>query len=388
MLPIWYHSEETGAPTLNNAAGSLIAVLDALLTTGFNVKAVTSVSVSGGVATAVISAHGYEVGKTLLISGATPSGLNGNQVITAAVDSNTVQWLAAGVPDGVATGSITSRRAPLGWVKAFAGANKAIYQRTDLQATSMLWRVDDTGTGVASSTYARALMVETAGGVDTYTGMAPQAAHLAGGVYISKGDNSVAAKKWILIGDGKTIWFFSDDGSYSYASHGGLHGSGFGDINSWRSSGDAYGCMVWGSVNNYGLNYINYAPPTVSNSDGIYMARPTNHVGGSVGAGFRGRISSVYVGQSVAQHAPYPSPVDGGLAIETAVLVPEYVASGSQPFRGVARGLGHPLGAVGGALHKQLLTNLVGSPDTWLCVAVTTNGATGALLFNVTSDWG
>lgn len=74
MLPIWYHSEETGAPTLNNAAGSLIAVLDALLTTGFNVKAVTSVSVSGGVATAVISAHGYEVGKTLLIAGATPSG--------------------------------------------------------------------------------------------------------------------------------------------------------------------------------------------------------------------------------------------------------------------------------------------------------------------------
>ena len=100
MLPIWYHSDETGAPALNNTAGSLIALLDALLITGFNTKAVTSVSVSAGVATAVISGHGYEVGKTLLIAGATPTGLNGNQVITAVVDANTVRWAAVGAGNG------------------------------------------------------------------------------------------------------------------------------------------------------------------------------------------------------------------------------------------------------------------------------------------------
>ena len=47
---MWFDSSETGAPVLNNANGSMIAVLDACLVTGFNNKAVQSINVAAGVA--------------------------------------------------------------------------------------------------------------------------------------------------------------------------------------------------------------------------------------------------------------------------------------------------------------------------------------------------
>lgn len=389
MLPIWYHSDETGAPALNNTAGSLIALLDALLITGFNTKAVTSVSVSAGVATAVISGHGYEVGKTLLIAGATPTGLNGNQVITAVVDANTVRWAAAGVPDGAATGTITAKRAPLGWVKAFAGTNKAIYQRTDPQATSMLWRVDDTAAGVAFATYARALMVETAVDVDTYTAAAPQSSHLSGGVYISKGENTAASKRWLAVGDGRTLHFFSDDTQFPFASHGGLHGAGFGDLNSWRSAGDAYGCLIWGGVGTNGLNYTHLSSNAAALAGGIYVARGTNHIGGSTAAVFQGRTGNGrYVGVlGDAEFPAYPSSIDGGMGVETVVLVREYSTATSHQIRGTMRGMAHPLNAVGTSLHRQVISNFVGTTDQYLVVGCVSQGQPGSLLFNITSEW-
>lgn len=388
MLPICYSSDEVGAPTLNNVNGSLIGVLDAVLTTGFNPRSVTSITVSGNVATAVIPTHSFTggVGRRVLFEGASVAALNGAKTVTV-VNSNTVAFPAPGVADGVASGTITAKRAPLGWTKLFSGTNKAVYQRTDPQATSMVLRVDDTGSGVASAIYARARMAESATDVDTITAIAPLDTHLSGGVYVSKGVNDATAKRWVAVGDGRTLWFFSDDNNYSFSSYGGLHGFGFGDLNSWRSGGDAYGCMVWGGLSTSGTNYTHLSSSSPSLSGGIYLARPTNHIGGATAAIFRGRLTGSFAGSNSAGHSPYPSDVDGGSAIETAILVPEYRATGLYPFRGTARGVAHPLGVIGGSLHLQMISNLVGTNDVFLCVSCTSQGDTGALLFNLTSEW-
>ena len=96
---VWYHADEVGAPTLNNAAGSLIAVLDACLISGFRSQSLTSVSVTGGVATATLAGHGYETGKMVDLSGATPSGLNGRKLILSAA-SGSFTFAAPGISDG------------------------------------------------------------------------------------------------------------------------------------------------------------------------------------------------------------------------------------------------------------------------------------------------
>src|SRR5262245_46103659 len=131
---IWYDSAEAGAPVLNNAAGSLLAVLEACLVNGFNLKTVT-INVAGGVATASCNAHGFTTaaGKLILIAGATPAALNGLKQ-PSVIDANTFTFAAPGVPDGAATGAITAKRAPLGWTKVYAGANKGVFKSSDVTA--------------------------------------------------------------------------------------------------------------------------------------------------------------------------------------------------------------------------------------------------------------
>lgn len=386
MKPIWYTHTEVGAPTLNNAAGSLVALLDALLITGFNTKAVTSVSVAGGVATAVISGHGYEAGKTVLIAGATPSGLNGNQVVASVVDTNTVTFAVSGVADGGATGTITAKRAPLGWVKAFAGTNTAVYSRPESGATTMLLRVDDTGAGVASATSARALMVETAAGVDSYTAAAPTAAQLSGGVYISKGANSTTAKAWCAFGDGRTLYLFTDGASYSLASYGGLHAFAFGDVSSWRA-GDAYNCAIMGGVT-ADAQYFNTQTDSPSNLGGMFLARLSNQIGGSVHMATYGRSVGGWSGGNSYSGGVYPSPVDNGMPVERTVLAREQNTSGGNPFRGVMRGLAHPMAQIPSSMHLTRISGLVGTADEYIIVCMTSTEYRGAVMFNVTSDWG
>lgn len=385
MKPIWYSSDEVGAPTLNNAAGSLIALLDAILTTGFNVKAVTSISVAAGVATAVISAHGYGVGRTIALAGATPAGLNGNFEVTAVVDSNTVRFAAPGVADGTASGTITARRAPLGWVKAYAGTNTAIYQRTDPLATGMLLRVDDTGAGVAAATYARALMLESASSIDTYGAITPTAAQISGGLYVSKGPSSATAKPWVAVGDGRTLYLLTEHPSLSFASYTGLSAFTFGDIASWRTAGDAYGCLIGGGYNTSLRSGVSLAAGTLFNN-GIYLARPTNFVGGAVSAAFAGRAAD-YAGNSSLTGCAYPSPVDGGMAVERNIIVRENTSTASFPMRGLARGMAHPLGIVPAELHGQVLDNLLGTTDKFLIVRCVDTSNAGALAFNIASEW-
>lgn len=208
--PIWYDSDETGAPTLNNAAGSLLEVLRACLINGFNLRNVTSIVVASGVATATAATHGYSAayGKLLRIEGAPVAGLNGD-VQPLTVDTNTFTYAAAGVPDGTYTGTITARRAPLGWTEAFTGTNRAIFARTSPEGGTQMLRVLDTAASPALTTDARVLMIESATGIDSFTNPSPNSTQVTDGAggFFSKGVNNATAKPWAVVGDERGVYY-------------------------------------------------------------------------------------------------------------------------------------------------------------------------------------
>ena len=143
-----FDSSQVGAPVLSGSAGALRAVIKACLVDGFGAGPVATLTVSGGIATATYAgAHPFKVGYVAQFAGATPAGLNGNKVILS-VTGTSVTFAAPGVPDGAATGTITSKAAPAGWQELFAGAlaNVIALKPSVAEATGCVLRVDDTGT--------------------------------------------------------------------------------------------------------------------------------------------------------------------------------------------------------------------------------------------------
>lgn len=201
--PIWYDSTEAGAPTLNNVAGSLLEVLRACLINGFNAKSVTSIAVASGVATATCAAHGFlsTYGKLVQISGASEPLLNGNKQ-PGDVLTNSFTFPAPGVADGTYTGTISARRAALGWTEPHTGTNVAMFRRSAPEAGAQMLRVLDTGAAPALLTDARVLMVEEASDAATFVNPSPNAAQMTDGSggYWAKGQNSAAAKPWCIVG--------------------------------------------------------------------------------------------------------------------------------------------------------------------------------------------
>lgn len=141
----FYKSTDTGAPTETGQAGSRIALLDALLINGYNLRSVSGITRSGATATATTTvAHGYSVGDTVLIEGASQSDYNGNAVITS-LTTTTFSYAVANSPVTPATGTITVKRAPAGWEKTYSGTNKAVYRPPAAAGTRMYLRIDDSG---------------------------------------------------------------------------------------------------------------------------------------------------------------------------------------------------------------------------------------------------
>lgn len=390
----WYDSSEAGAPTLNNAAGALLAVIQACLVDGFNSKSVTSLVVASNVATATCSAHGFTatVGKLILMAGATPSGLNGIKQITS-VATNTFTYAAPGISNQTATGTITVKRNPLGWTRPYSGTNKAMYARSDPAASAEMLRIDDTATGIASTTYARAIGVESATDVDTYVAEMPTTAALSGGSYWSKGANTATAKPWVIFGDSRSMYLLLDNAAYTFAANGALCPHGFGDLVPYRA-GDPYRAFIMGSTNNSGPLPTNAFAPNMTQGtgpsatyQGFHVARAANGVGGAI------QLSTLSNWTSVPgiSGPVYPSGVDNGAVIQRPVIIMENVAPTGYPFRGELPGLALPMAAIGNRLHLQVLPNPIGFTGNMVCVGATMSQPSaplyGALLFDVTGPW-
>ncbi len=208
--PCWFDSSEAGAPTLNNAAGSLLEVLRSCLINGFGAVSVTSIVVASGVATVTAATHGFSAayGKLVLIEGAPVSELNGRKRISNVL-TNTFTFPAPGVADGTYTGTISAKRAPLGWSETHTGTNIAIVGSTAPEAKPNSLRVDDSG----SASMSRWLCIPTASitDINTYSGQAPSNAQVAGGAYVQKGHvNNATAKAWAVVGDDRGFYLITE----------------------------------------------------------------------------------------------------------------------------------------------------------------------------------
>jgi hypothetical protein len=367
---------------LNNVNGSLLEVLRSCLITGYNPRSVSSIVVASGVATATIATHGYSavIGQRVLIEGAPHAGLNG-VIQPTSVATNTLVYSAPGVPDGTYTGTISSKRAPLGWTEPFTGANVAIFSRTLPEArTSIKLRVVDTGASPAASTYASAIMVYDPTGVDTFSAQAPTVAQASGGVIVTKNSNTASAKNWVLIGEDRGFHLFvGDTGSPSYL----YPALQFFDLETYRV-GDSMGVVLGGTGT------------TATNNGASNLANATNLVSspsGYTSVAFSGGVSSDPV--PVAATGAYTATAVMGapqayITNDPDRIVlhrPVYVRDTEDGVRGHIPGYEQPL-----ASHQAFPSGWVGvitaeDGSSHLYVKVRNFSNNGVLVFSLQDDW-
>ena len=360
MLPILFSSYDTGAPVLNNGAGSMIAVLDACLVTGFNSRGVTSMTVAGNVCTVVTAtAHGYKVDDRVRHAGASVAALN----IDVAIDSvpNTTSYTFPVVTANVTvtTGGMTAVRTPLGWLKEFTGANEAVYKMSDPQSYGQRLRVVD---DASAPTCSRVMGVEFPTTVDAFSDKFPTETQLAGGGFWPKGNNTVAPKFWCIVGDARCFYFIVEWTAYTgnYASDFSVQAFFFGDPISFKQ-GEAFGAVLFSAESSIGfpsnlgkLSFIGSAP----NSPGDCIARQHTGLTKSV---------RIHVVHPVSGDSPggtslpgYPSPINNGVVFTEPSFITEQLSG--NPIRAILPGFVTLLGR-GFEFPNVLGPNIVNTTD-------------------------
>ena len=381
-----FDSSQPGAPVLSGTAGALRTLLKACLVDGFGAGAVATLTVSGGIATATYAgAHPFKVGYVAQFAGATPAGLNGNKVILSATGTS-VTFAAPGVPDGAATGTITSKAAPAGWQELFAGAlaNVIALKPSVVEATGCVLRVDDTGT-----INARVRAYEAMSDISTGVGMTPLESQAAGGLWWPKSATANAtARAWILVADARGFYL-------AVAPAGGDRYTLLfaGDIASLKS-GDAYGYLLTGnqgdqtnasSVPDGCVGYSHRSART-----GAYLVRGYTAIGQStaaqrLGAHHNGSTADVYAGTAGYSLGAYPNGANNGLL--TGAL--ELHAAG---LRGTLPGLLHPVQDCGTSFATGATVDgtddLAGRRLLAIRTGPPAGGTVGTVFIDTTGNWG
>ena len=303
-----YRSDTSPALVLNDQAGSLIGILDAVLVNGYGLQTASSLVVADGVATVTLPST-FAAGEdaVVLVSGATPAALNGEQRLIATT-TNTVQF-ATDQANGTATGTITVRVAPAGWTKAFSGTNKAVYRSADPQAHAggMCLRVDDTGTLTA-----RVVGYESMTDVDTGLGPFPTNAQVPGGLYWHKSTvESADAAGWCVIADSRFFLFYAQPHKASVATSDTGVTRGFGDLIALRPAGDPYAVLLSGSTT------ASTKPEGLDNgaTTGKYVPRPYTGLGSPTTHATLPYVGAIYYSGADDTLGPFPNEITGALTL-------------------------------------------------------------------------
>lgn len=397
-----FRNDMVNAPVLSGTAGALIALLDAVLVNGFDLKTASSLTVAGGVATLAFSgAHSAMVDSVIVVSGAAPAALNGEQKVTAIAGG--VVRFATAVADQSAAGTIAFKLAPLGWSKIFGAGNFAAYKSNDVAATGMVLRVDDTGT-----TSARVVGYESMSDINNGIGPFPTPVQSAGGAYWMKSSVANGTRVgWTLIGDSRFFALhasiYMGNATPTYDSY--LIGitSAFGDAVSLRPGGDPYCCELTGklavettnnpsngSVDSGAVPY-NWFPRSYTTFGGSTASYSYPYVG-TRGGGASGMDSSAAGGSLGAA----PNPIDGSLRLSkrffTAVgnsnVAPRADVPGlyTIPQFSILDILTHrkPEAGVGPLLGRNLLPLVVSSGSL---ATLPDASNSGAVLWDITGPW-
>ena len=336
-----YYSGQTSAPQMAGVLGYLIAILDAFLVTGFNQRSVTSITVESNIATITTStAHGYEIGTVIALSGANEGVFNDDfEILTIPTTTSFTVGVVTALT--AATGTLICKVAPLGWEKTFSGTNKAVYRSLDVTTNQFYLRVDDTNT-----LYAAVTMYETMSNVDTGTGASTTK-------YWKKSTvANTTAMPWHSIGNKKVFYFFSD----WYPSYP-LQPSGycFGWFPSFRS-GDGFNTMLIGHDNSIPSGQYqgnDFSLFGSAQTEGLLIARSYSQLGSSI---------SFYKLPGIGNHNymgfdnsfPFPNPVDNGIH-----LFPVYIYETSNVLRGKMPGIFIPNEYTNGVFYSRDKTVIV-----------------------------
>ncbi len=381
----YYHSGMVGAPVLSGTAGAVVAILDACLVNGWGTVTLDSLIVASNVATASKSTGmTYDIGAVVTIAGATPSGLNGEQKVTATT-ANTVSFATSGITDQTATGTITLKLSPAGWAKTYTGTNKGAYKPTDVTATGCLLRVDDAGTKTC-----RVVGYETMTDVDTGTGAFPTSTQRSGGNYWTKSETANStAKSWMLVSDGKMFYFAREYFFTSFPNAYELHA--FGDIIPSKS-GDPYACVLSAESTDKSASppasQDNYWFSVSSGSSELYT--PRSYTGLGSAAIMRKTMPAMMQNSSTWSSGligttPFPNPSDGGLYV-----VPHYVSdSVSISLRGTSPGFyGCPQNVPNGQFTtRDSVTGVAGMTGKTLKALTCASSNYGVAFFDLTGPW-
>lgn len=241
-------------PILQKQPGSGVALLDACLVSGYDVKTASSLVVVGGVATlSHTGTHAAMEDTVILISGVTGAlaALNGEQKIsTKGVGTLTFPTAAA---DGTAAGTISFKMAPAGWEIVYTATNVRVYRSLDPTSSKMLIRVDDSGVN-GQPGYMRVRAYETMTDINTGTNAFPPNPDIAedatnGGFWPKGYDGSANTIpiSWSVFADSKMFYwapatYTGESTSYAQFTQGNLFG--FGEMRSRRLSGDPFAVAI------------------------------------------------------------------------------------------------------------------------------------------------
>ena len=359
----WFSSDMEGAPLLSSGVagsahttnpGSLIALLKAVLVTGFGIKSVSSLVYSSAAQTitaTVAAGHKYLVDQIVGISGANESGFNGEFRVLSVTSTTVVMGLDNGTPSAAsATGTLSMKIPSLGWAVEFEDAvnYKIIFKRTDPDATPLRLYIDNsawTGWNNSAGYLAKVVMIENPTSINTFTTVHETRWPCS---------HNYGLTEWQLVGDAKMIYLMPAYGNAPVANMRRLFA--FGDINSIRP-GDNYHCLMVGyySLTN-GAAWTSYAVGnnalTFSNSAYNRLARSYHQTPGAVAAYWLGLKS--YFGEGVR----FPNPADNGFYIAQQPIPVFDDAS----YRGTLPGVVCPLATASG-YDCAVLKNLPSMPD-------------------------
>ena len=338
----YYNSTQTGAPVLSGTPGALKTLLQTCLVTGFGAGSATGITVADGVATVSFSGtHPYIVDGPIAVAGATPAALNGSHTVTA-ITANSAKFAAPGVPDGAATGTITTRVPGAGWQELFAGtANRLALKPSAPEATGMLLSINDT-----NATNARVRSYESMSDAITGAGPSPTEQQVPGGLYWGKSSQvSAAERPWYMVADERAFYLaVAPDGVAE------RHTLNFaGDIASLKS-GDAWYFLVTGNESDQtGITSIPEACCGASFRNvraGAYVQRASYGYGAAVaarrvGAHHNGPTADLYAGTAGYSWGVFPNISNNGLLYGSCELVV------GTDIRGTLPGLLHPVQDLG-----------------------------------------
>ncbi|MPT03585.1 MAG: hypothetical protein E2582_05100 [Delftia sp.] len=382
-----FDSTLPNALPMSGTAGALKNILKTYLVDGAGAGPVATLAVSAGIATAKYSSgHPFKAGVIAQFAGATPTALNGlKTVLSTTADSAT--FAATGVPDGAATGSITSKLAPAGWTELYIGtANVLALKSSAVESTGCVLRVDDAGT-----TNARVRGYESMSDINTGLGPMPLDSQVPGGLYWSKSSTaSGTARPWRLVADGRGFYLAvapqgTDDRHTLFFA---------GDIASFKS-GDAWSYGLTGNVSDQ--TAVNWLPDgccgwsSRNARAGMYLARSHTGIGQAVlasrnGAHHNGAAPEAYAGTAGYAFGSYPNGPNNGLMSGSLEVY-------AQGMRGTLPGLLHPVQDVGAAFDTGAL--VAGTDDyagrTLLAVRVGTPAPSsidrGTVFLDITGPW-